>query len=163
MYVFTLAFPIISRAIKESKSQGSLKGVQISQHLSLTHLLFMDDVLIFCIGTMRDLHTLNDILVLFSKSTGMEINFVKSTLTTHVLSEEEKLMLLNYIPFNTSSLEGGLKYLGFHLKPNDYWKHDWKWLIEKLEKRLKIWRHKWLYRARRLVLVKAIMEVIPVY
>ena len=54
----------------------------------------------------------------------MEINFGKSTLTTHLLSEEEWQVVLKFFPFNTGSLEGGLKYLGFYLKPNDYQKQD---------------------------------------
>ena len=60
-------------------------------------------------------------------------------------------------------LDGGLKYLGFYLKPNDYRKQDWYWLLEKMEKGLKIWSHKWLYRAGRLVLVKVVLEAIAVY
>jgi hypothetical protein len=56
-----------------------------------------------------------------------------------------------------------LKYLGFNLKPNDYKKEDWLWLLKKLEKRLQIWSHRWLSRAGRLVLVKSILESIPVY
>jgi hypothetical protein len=37
------------------------------------------------------------------------------------------------------------------------------WLIEKLEKRLKIWSHKRLPRAGRLVLIKLVLEEISVY
>jgi hypothetical protein len=60
-------------------------------------------------------------------------------------------------------LDEGLKYLGFQLKPNDYRKFDWLWLIEKLEKILKVWSHRWLSWVGRLVLVKVVLEVIPVY
>jgi hypothetical protein len=56
-----------------------------------------------------------------------------------------------------------LKYLGFYLKPNDYRKEDWKWLLKKLDKRLNTWSHRWLSRAGRLVLVKTVLEAIPVY
>ena len=35
--------------------------------------------------------------------------------------------------------------------------------MEKLEKQLKTWSHKWLSRAGRLVLVKYVLEAIPVY
>jgi hypothetical protein len=63
-------------------------------------------------------------------------------------------MRLHYItsklPFQVLELDVGLKYLGFQLKPNDYRKTDWMWLIAKLEKRLKVWSHKWLSRAGRL-------------
>jgi hypothetical protein len=37
------------------------------------------------------------------------------------------------------------------------------WLIAKLEKRLKGWSYKWLSRAGRLVLIKSVLEAIPVY
>ena len=60
-------------------------------------------------------------------------------------------------------LEAGLKYLGFQLKPNDYRKKDCTWLISKLEKKLKVWSHKWLSSAGRLVLIKSVLEAIPVY
>jgi hypothetical protein len=49
------------------------------------------------------------------------------------------------------------------LKPNDYRKEDWTWLLKKLEKRLISWSHRWLSRAGRLVLVKSVLEAIPVF
>ena len=68
-----------------------------------------------------------------------------------------------YFPFTIAGLDGGLKYLGFSLKANLYLSRDWFWLIGKVEKRLKGWSHKWLSRAGRLVLVKSVLEAIPVY
>ena len=93
----------------------------------------------------------------------MEINADKSTLSTHKLDVEETRHISVTFPFWQEVLDGGLKYLGFFLKPNDYLKKDWKWLLEKLDKRLKSWSHKWLSRGGRLVLVKAVLEAIPVY
>ena len=123
----------------------------------------MDDVLIFCFGDRRDTRVLKEILDLFSKATGMDINVEKSTLTTHLLRPDEELELIENFPFHTTGLEMGLKYLGFSLKANLYLKKDWRWLIGKVEKRLQIWSHRWLSRAERLVLVKAVLEAIPVY
>jgi hypothetical protein len=57
-------------------------------------------------------------------------------------------------------VDDGIKYLGFNLKPNDYRKADWIWLLGKLEKRLHLWSHRWLSRAGRLVLVKYVLEAI---
>jgi hypothetical protein len=37
------------------------------------------------------------------------------------------------------------------------------WLIAKLEKRLNGWSYKWLTRVGRLVLIKSVLEAIPVY
>jgi hypothetical protein len=49
------------------------------------------------------------------------------------------------------------------LKPNNYRKEDWKWLLKKLEKRLNGWSFRWLSRAGRLTLTKSVLEAIPVY
>ena len=67
----------------EAHRGGSLNGIAISQQHQITHLLFVDDVLIFYSGNVQDMNTLADILALFSTATGMEINVGKSTLSTH--------------------------------------------------------------------------------
>jgi hypothetical protein len=53
--------------------------------------------------------------------------------------------------------------MGFYLKPNNYRKEDWKWLLKKLDKRLNTWSHMWLSRVGRLVLVNMVLEEILVY
>jgi len=161
--LFLLVAEGLSRAIAEAKRNGSFNGIRISQSLCITHLLFVDDVLIFCSGSRKDAETLKEILNLFSKATGMEVNFRKSTISTNLMSEGEIDRIKAYFPFETKSIDDGLKYLGFHLKPNNYKKEDWSWLLDKLEKKLKAWSHKWLSRAGRLVLVKSVLEAIPVY
>ena len=93
----------------------------------------------------------------------MEINVSKSTLSTHLLGVAKRHEYLDFFPFSVGILEGRLKYLGFRLKPNNYRKHDWAWLLDKMEKWLKMWSHKWLSRDGKLVLVKTVMEAIPVY
>ena len=103
---------------------GNLNGIQISQHLQTTHLLFVDDVLILCSRTVRDVDTISGILVLFATATGMEINAGKSTLSTHKLRAHELQHIFETFPYRPKELEGGLKYIGFFLKPNDYQKKD---------------------------------------
>ena len=138
-------------------------GIQVSQQLYIIHLLFVDDVLILCLGSARDFNTNFDILGLFSKAIGMEINSGKSTLSTDMLSDDEIQVYYGIFPYMLGRLDGGVEYLGFYLKPNDYQRHDQKQLLEKMKKRLKLWSHKWVFRAGRLVLVKAVLETIPVY
>lgn len=69
----------LSRLIAEAKRNGDISGLKITEQFSLTHLLFVDDILIFLNGSVRDIIALNDILMLFCKATGMEINKDKST------------------------------------------------------------------------------------
>jgi hypothetical protein len=115
----------------------------------------VDDILIFCDGSRRDIEKLCEGLILFKQATCMVINEQKSSITLSYLDGGESLYISTRLPFRVFELDEGLKYLGFQLKPNDYRKTDWMWLIAKLEKRLKCWSHHWLSRAGHLVLVKA--------
>jgi len=96
-------------------------------------------------------------------TTGIEVNSRKSSISSNLLGNAENLELRGMFRYHFKPLEEGLKYLGFHLKANDYRIADWKWLLEKLEAHLSLWSHKWLSRAGRLVLVKSVLEAIPVY
>ena len=52
--LFLLVAEGLSRVIAHEKIEGALKGMDISHNLRLTHLLFVDDILISCDGTIRD-------------------------------------------------------------------------------------------------------------
>jgi hypothetical protein len=43
------------------------------------------------------------------------------------------LISINPLSFPDSGFLEGIKYMGFQLKPNDYQKVDWRWLLEKLK------------------------------
>lgn len=93
----------------------------------------------------------------------MKINEKKLTINCANLDPPEIRYIVSRLPFQLWELNAGLKYLGFYLKSNDYRKLDWLFLLEKLEKRIKIWSHGWLSRASRVVLIKLVLEAIPVY
>lgn len=161
--LFLMVAEGLSRALEDAKNKGLIHGVQISPNLQITHLLFVDDVLMYGSSSEREAGRLREILSLFSKATGMEVNENKATLSTNLLGDQERHAYSRAFPYSHHLLEDGLKYLGLNLKPNDYQKHDWKWLLEKLEKRIFSWSHKWLSRAGWLVLVKSVLEAILVY
>ena len=79
------------------------------------------------------------------------------------MEEEVEISFHEPFPYPYFSLDDGIKYLGFRLKPNCYKKEDWTWLLAKLESRINNWCNGWLSRVGRLVLIKSILEEIPVY
>ena len=60
-------------------------------------------------------------------------------------------------------MDEGFKYLGFVLNPNAYSFEYWMWLYKKIEGRIGCWTYKFLSRGGRLVLLKAVLQSIPVY
>lgn len=76
--LFLLVREGLSRYLKKALEEGYFKGIAISTNLNILHLLFVDDILIFCDGCRRSLQSLRYGLDLFHIATGMEINAEKS-------------------------------------------------------------------------------------
>ena len=126
--------------------RGDLTSLILAQGINLTHLLFVDDILLFCRGTRRDIDCLYRGINLFKIATGMMINLQKSSVSFFRLEDRDLRYMMGFFPIQEVEISKGIKYLGFFIKPNRYRKSDWKWLIGKLEKRLMIWSNKWLLR-----------------
>jgi hypothetical protein len=148
--------------IKEAHSNGLIRGVKVSEVEAMSHLLFMDDIFVSVVVSLRDLASLKNSLTLFIQATRMTVNPEKSCLIINHCSEAETHSLLNIIPVQQKTLGEGMKYLGFYLKPDFYRKEDWSWLIRKVEAKILIWVNHLLSRGGRLVLIKVVMENIPV-
>lgn len=161
--LFLLIMEGLSRVISSARDRHHLTGIKIVDNLFLTHLLFVDDILIFLNGSIGDSTSLHGSILLFQQATGMLINNNKSTITMVGCSIHQSTFASQRFPFTYSNLADGIKYLGFRLKPSGYKIADWVWLITKVEKRIQVWYHRYLSRAGRLVLIKSVIEATPVY
>eukprot|EP00253_Pinus_taeda_P012674 PITA_12674 len=161
--LFLLVVEGLSQLIHKAKREGKVKGIEVATNLFISHLLFVDDIFNFTNTEHIEIKELKSILDLFLKATGMQINHRKSQLIMTGLAVQERGRLHSVLPFQPSTLELPFKYLGFWLKPNDYKKEDWNWLIAKIESRISHWSFKWLSRAGRLTLIKSVLLAIPVY
>eukprot|EP00253_Pinus_taeda_P011269 PITA_11269 len=161
--LFLLVIEALSRLIISAKREGSIRGLKITDECFLTHLLFVDDVLILLDGSIQDTTTFTRILSLFSTATGMEVNRSKSTITLVGTSANESLVARRAFLFTSQPLDRGLKYLGYWLKPTCQKIVDWVWLVTKIEKRLTCWSHRYLSRAGRLTLIKSVLEATPIF
>lgn len=79
----------LSRLIASAKRSGGISGLKIMEHFYLTHLRFVDGILIFLNGSVWDTTSLNEILHLFCSAIGMEINWGKSTISLLVCTLQE--------------------------------------------------------------------------
>jgi hypothetical protein len=69
----------------------------------------------------------------------------KSCILVNGLCDYLLRRLEQLFPMKIEPLDVGVKYLGFHLKPNYYKKDDWTWIIKKMEGIITSWYNRWLY------------------
>lgn len=113
--LFLLVMEGLSGLILQERIVGWLLGLKITDQCILSHLPFVDDVLIFISSGIWDLNTFYDIMQLFCTTTGMETNRTKSTITFSACSPQESRHAYQKFPFQSFQLDDKLKYLGFHI------------------------------------------------
>ena len=86
---------------------------------------FVDDIIIVTDGSEQSLSSLYEILLVYCKASSMQINEKKSALYYSGLDEYEIITLQNIFSFSVLTIENGMKYLAFFLKPCRYVLKDW--------------------------------------
>ena len=73
------------------------------------------------------------IIDIFCGASGMKLNSHK--LSFSILCQDKFIMdsISHIFPFKMESMDKGIKYLGFILKPNGYNKGDWDWILKQLD------------------------------
>lgn len=161
--LFLLIIEGLSLLIGKARNEKTFNGVKIIRDLSITHLLFVDEAVMFGSDSVEDWKVLADLLNLFCSATGMLISPGKSIFICNIQNNPVLTEVQNFLPFQATELDGGIKYLGYFIKPICYKIHDWRWLITKLEKRINLWLLKYLSLGGRLIMLKAVLSSLPAY
>lgn len=77
--LFLLVIEVLSKLIQSRRSEGRLRGINISNSKVITHLFFVDDILIFGFGSVGEWKEYNDIFQVFCQASGMEDNLQNSS------------------------------------------------------------------------------------
>jgi hypothetical protein len=78
---------VYSRDFLEVKSNGDFKGIKMGRTIYLSHMLFVNGILIFSDCSIRDAHKLREILDLYCLATRMMVNVEKSAVSFMGVSE----------------------------------------------------------------------------
>jgi hypothetical protein len=96
-----------------------IKGTRLGRTLTLTHLLFVDDVLLFCDGLRRDASKLKEILNLYCTTTYMMVDMKKYSFSFNDMAKDQIKSIQHLFLYQLMDFQVGFKYLGFYIKPND--------------------------------------------
>lgn len=160
-YLFILAMDPLARWLNLKIKQEALKGLKVaptSQPLSCS--MFADDLLLMGKLTNTEVESMAETLQSFCQASGMRINNSKSKVwfsnTVHV---QEQPIFYQY--FDVQPTAADENYLGCPVTITGSGSFDY--LIQKFETRLNSWKARFLTHAGRLILLKAVLESMPVY
>ncbi|KAF5476686.1 hypothetical protein F2P56_003400 [Juglans regia] len=154
----------LSRMISAAVTHGFMAGFPIGDPnkgiITLSHLLFADDTLLFCEADRDQLRALKALLLCFEAASDLKVNFDKSELVP-VGNVSNTRQIASILGCKVASLP--MTYLGLPLGAAVRASSIWDPVIEKIERKLEGWKRLYLSKGGRLTLIKSILSNLPTY
>ncbi|XP_074297848.1 uncharacterized protein LOC141628638 [Silene latifolia] len=143
------------------KIVSQMQGFQfhpLYKSLKLTHLMFADDLLIFCKGDVRTVFIVMEAFKRFSNASGLNINSKKSDFYCNWMSPALVQKVLHGTGFKRGDLP--FRYLGVKILHKRLTNTDCNILVDRMINRIRGWNSKKISYSGRLVLVMSVMATI---
>ncbi|KAA3462518.1 reverse transcriptase [Gossypium australe] len=162
-FLFLLCSEGLSALMRLAKEEGLIKGAKTSKRgTTISHLLFVDDCILFGEATKEGTGKLKGILKEYEKCSGQCVNFNKSTIFYSSNTPEVNKREISSILGVRSSTEME-KYLGLPNVIGRRRNESFQNLKEKLQLRIKGWSNKFLSQGGKEVFIKSVLQAIPTY
>eukprot|EP00253_Pinus_taeda_P021219 PITA_21219 len=160
-FLFIIAAEGLGRSIKHAQQAARLKGLSFHNSPAVTHQQFVDDTMLYGYPSIQEARHLKSLLADFSEASGTSINQSKSQIFFFHTPSVIQSAILRILRFSSTKLPS--TYLGAPLIASNLKHSAWKSLLDKLEAKLSSWTHRSLNMASRLVLIKSILQAMPLY
>ena len=149
--------------LKKAETMRDIRGISFCRRGPwLTHLLFIDDSLIFCGANDNECQKLLEILALYERASRQQINCLKTTLffsksTSQAMQDSIKVALRVQVVQQYENYLGLPSFIGRGKKVS------FDNIKQRVWKKLQGWEWKLLSQAGREVLIKAVAQTLPIY
>lgn len=153
--LFVICMEYLSRLLNYAGKQKGYNFHYRCKSLALNHLVFADDLIIFCKGDYESIMWNLRSLATFAASSGLNANAGKSAIYTCNMDEGVKQKVLQTTKYNEEALP--FSYLGVKISAKKLGKDDCQFLIDKIASRLRTWGVRSLSYAGRAQLVNSVL------
>ncbi|WZZ70410.1 hypothetical protein YC2023_081780 [Brassica napus] len=154
-YLFVLCMNVLSWKIDKAVAERKFKFHPGCQKLSLTHLCFADDLMVFVEGSRESVQGALSVFEDFEAWSGLSISLEKSTIYMAGVSVDEKRSILTNFKFAEGELPE--RYLGLPLMTKAMSKQDCFPLFEQIRSKISSWTSRYLSYAGRLQLINSLL------
>jgi hypothetical protein len=91
-----------------AKREGTIKGIKLGKSLSLSHSLFVYDIILIGIVYVREVERYKKVIDLYRKATWMKVNVYKSSILFNGLEEGLERQCYQFFTFTSLIFENGL-------------------------------------------------------
>lgn len=162
-YLFILCMEYLEQFIEKECIRKRWNLMKASRkNIGISHLFFTNDLMLFAKVSKKGSETIKDVLEKFCEESGQMVSYEKSHVyfSTNVPANLRDKVCENLGIQATFNLG---KYLGFPLSHRGATLSQFNFVAERVLTKLAGWKTKFLSFARRIVLIKSVMSVIPNY
>jgi hypothetical protein len=162
-YLFIICAEGLSALIRQAENRGELHGIKICRKAPIiSHLLFADDCFLFFKATSNEASVLKNILSVYEAASGQAINLQKSEFyCSRNVPAEAREAIANQL--GVSQVLGTGKYLGLPSMIGRSKKSTFKFIKDRIWKKINSWSSRHLSQAGREIMIKSILQSIPTY
>lgn len=154
-FLFAIGMEYLSRCLAGLGKQGGFKYHPKCGKLGLTHMMFADDLLMFCRADSTSVSILYKAFQEFSKASGLEANLNKSEVYFGGVTAEEQCQIQQCLPVPKGQFP--FRYLGVPLSHKKLTYIQCKPLVDKVTARIQCWSAKSLSYAGRIQLIRSVI------
>ncbi|XP_026396052.1 uncharacterized protein LOC113290682 [Papaver somniferum] len=136
--IFVLIEDVLSRNLSKLFANHSMNVMVNKKGEAPTHLLFADDILIFCRGNLHSLQNLKNMFVFYERASGQCVNYAKSKFYFGGDRISRAIAISNYFGMERAMFPA--KYLGIQLKPGIVRHIHVRQVVEKIMDKLTGWK-----------------------
>jgi hypothetical protein len=162
-YLFLLCAEGFSSLLNKAEERGVLEGIRICNGASsFNHLLFADNSLVLIKANQDSAKSLQNSLQLYEVCSGQTINYDKSSV---MFSSNTKEVKRNHVlaELHISAEARTEKYLGLPVYVGRSRSKTFKYLLERIWKKIQGWKERMLSSVGKDILIKACAQAIPTF
>ncbi|XP_015384884.1 uncharacterized protein LOC107176611 [Citrus sinensis] len=151
-----------SNRIRQAEQQKLIHGLQFGRDLSISHLLFTDDNLIFTRATVEDCTILKRLFECYEKASGQIFNMEKSSMFLNSNIKSEQAATIKDI-FQLNVVSKHEKYLGLPFMIGRRTKSFFNEIKLRVLSKISTWQHRFFSSGGKEILIKVVAQSVPTY